>query len=132
MTTAIDEARCIAAGDRFVSALAAKDVEALRALFDPAVNFRGLTPNHEWKAADRSGALSILFDSWFEPSDHIECVESHRVRVFLGRGQLEYCLRVRNGDGLHVVEQHAFFDVGDDGRITSMSSVCSGFQKVGA
>jgi hypothetical protein len=130
MTTAIDEARCIAAGERFVSALAAKDVEALRALFAPAIRFRGLTPNHEWDASDAAGALSILFDRWFEPSDHIEGVESHGVRVFLGRGQLEYCFRVRNGDGLHLVEQHVFFDVGGDGRLTSRAGVCSGFRKI--
>ena len=129
MTTTTDDARHIEAGERFVSALAAKDAEALRALFDPAINFRGLTPNDEWKASDAAGALSILFDKWFEPSDHIEGIESHDVRAFLGRGQLAYCFRVRNGGGLHLVEQHAFFDVGDDGRVTSMSSVCSGFRR---
>ena len=130
MATTTEDARCVEAGERFVNALASKDVEALRALFDPAIRFRGLTPNDEWSATDASEALSILLDKWYEPTDHIESIESHDVKAFLGRGLLEYRFRVRNGDGLHLVEQHVFFDVGDDGRLTSMSSVCSGFRRL--
>jgi hypothetical protein len=35
---------------------------------------------------------------------------------------------VRNADGPFIVEQRAYFDVGNDGRIARMHVICSGYQ----
>jgi hypothetical protein len=45
------------------------------------------------------------------------------------RERVGYRFRVRCPDGHYIVEQQAYLTI-DDGRITWMRSVCSGFRKV--
>mgnify|MGYP003432020164 CR=1 FL=1 len=44
------------------------------------------------------------------------------------RERVDYRFLVRNPDGPFLVEQRAYFDVGDDGRIVLMRAICSGYQ----
>jgi hypothetical protein len=114
-------------GHRFVSALATKDLEALADLFDPQIDFRGLTPNHEWRATDPGAVVEVVLGSWFEPTDHVREVMSVEAQPFADRYQLRYRLRVENDDGISVVEQQGYYSA-EGGRITRMGMVCSGFQ----
>ncbi len=63
-------------GREFVRALSAKDSASIVSLLDAQIDFRGLTPNHEWRAESPDDVLEILFGSWFEPTDHIREVSS--------------------------------------------------------
>ena len=114
-------------GRRFVSALSAKDKEGLAALFDPQVDFRGLTPGDEWRATTPDGVVEVVLGSWFEPTDHVREVMNVEAGLLEDRYQLRYRLHVENDDGMFVVEQQGYYSA-EQGRITRMSVVCSGFR----
>ena len=113
-------------GEDFARALAAKDGERLLELLDPAVDFRAMTPNRIWEASDPAGVIEIAFDNWFEDKDVIESLERVESEPIADRERVGYRFSVRNPDGLHLVEQQAYYDAAD-GRIGWMRIVCSGF-----
>ena len=114
-------------GRRFVSALSTKDLEGLAALFDPQVDFRGLTPGNEWRATTPEGVVEIVLGNWFEPTDHVQRVVNVEAQPFADRYQLRYLLHVENEEGRFVVEQQGYYSAEGE-RITRMSVVCSGFR----
>jgi hypothetical protein len=116
-------------GRGFVSALSAKDMAGLTALFDPHVDFRGLTPGNEWRATNPEEVAEVVLGSWFEPTDHVREVLKVEARPFADRYQLRYRLHVENDDGMFVAEQQGYYSV-EQGRIIRMSVVCSGFRPV--
>ena len=113
-------------GEEFARALAAKDAGRLRELLHPEVDFRAMTPNRVWEATDPGGVIEIAFDNWFEDKDVIESLVSVETDVIADRERAGYRFSVRNPDGLHLVEQQAYFTA-RDGRIDWMRIVCSGF-----
>lgn len=115
-------------GERFVEALASKDDTRLRALVDPYVEFRGMTPNRFWEATGVDELLSVL-GQWFDEKDDIEDVEDLETGEFVDRERIEYRFRVRNGEGLHLVEQQGYL-IASDGRITWLRVMCSGFRPI--
>jgi hypothetical protein len=116
-------------GTRFVTALAAKNTDALRALFAEEVDFRAMTPGRFWEAATPSGVVEVLYQ-WFEASDVVESVEHLECAGIIDRNRVDYRYRVRNPDGLHLVEQRAYFDVDGAGRICRMNTMCSGYRPI--
>lgn len=120
-------------GERFARALAEKDAPALRGLLDPAVDFRGLTPNRAWEAASADALVDeVLLGSWFEPQDRVDALEAVHAGAPVGeRAHVAYRLRVTNPDGTYVVEQQAYYAAAD-GRITWLRVLCSGFQPLDA
>jgi hypothetical protein len=116
--------------EAFVHAIASKERDALVALFDPDVDFRGLTPGSEWRATDPDQVAEIILGSWFEPTDHVRDVVRISTGAVVGRHSLRYRFRVENADGMHEVEQQGYLSI-SAGRITRMSVVCSGFQPLG-
>ena len=114
-------------GQRFVDALATKDRAALADLFDPKIDFRGLTPSQEWRAVDPDGVVEIVLGSWFEPSDHVREAIGVAAEPFADRYQLRYRLRVESDGVMYVVEQQGYYSA-EEGRITRMGVVCSGFR----
>ena len=119
-----------ALGTRFVDALASRDREGLEAVLHPAVDFRGLTPNRVWEAADSAAALEIVLGNWFGTSDEVDELELVESDAFADREQLRFRLRGHNADGPFVVEQQAYLSE-RDGRIGWMRVVCSGFRPPG-
>src|SRR5262245_31278603 len=115
----------------FVDAIVVKDRDALTSVLDPGVDFRGLTPNFEWRGTTPDEVAEIVFGSWFEPTDHVREVESVTVEPIADRHHLHYRFTVENDEGMHVVEQHGFLDAAD-GHITHMSMMCSGFRPLEA
>jgi ketosteroid isomerase-like protein len=114
--------------ERYVDAIARRDHVALRSLLAPDVDFRGMTPARFWEANDPDGVVEALA-SWFEPQDVVEEVLAVDRDTVVDRERVGYRFRVRCPDGHYVVEQQAYLTI-DDGRITWMRSVCSGFRKV--
>lgn len=119
-------------GEQFARRLAAKDRDGLVALFADGVDFRALTPGKFWEASEPAQIVDdIVLGRWFEPTDEIESLESVDTGAVVDRGRVAYRLKVRNADGLHLVEQQAYLDA-SDGRITWLRILCSGYQPLPA
>ncbi|MGW0662655.1 hypothetical protein [Streptodolium elevatio] len=117
-------------GKRFAEALVAKDREALLALLDPHVDFRGLTPGRPWEAADAAEVVDdIILGRWFDPDDHIERLLHVGTGSMGDREHLAYRLQVRTGDARFLVEQQAYYATDGD-RITWLRVLCSGYRPV--
>jgi hypothetical protein len=125
----MDTSRKTSLGAGFAEAFAAKDADAVRRLVHPEIDFRGLTPNRQWEAADVDTLVQILFENWLEDSDQVEALDSVETDSFADRERVGYRMRVTCPDGAFVVEQQAY--IGErDGRIGWMRVVCSGFRPV--
>jgi hypothetical protein len=117
-------------GERYVAALAAKDVDALRAVLDPAIDVRALTPRAFWEATGADDFVErIVLGHWFEPDDVITDVVRVETDDVGGRHRVGYRLAVTNADGDHLVEQQAYYESKGD-RITWLRIVCAGYQPV--
>jgi len=113
-------------GAALVAALGERDFDRLVGMLAPDVRMRALIPPG---LVELSGAelAAARFASWFGESNGLEVVRSgcdevgDRLHVF-------YRLRVkRPGDPWKVIEQHLFCAL-DNGRITALDLVCSGFR----
>ena len=114
-------------GTSFAEALAAKDVDRLRELMHPEIDFRGLTPNRSWDASGPDAVISDVLEHWFEESDRIVQLLSVETEMVADRERVGYRLMVDNDDGRFVVEQQAYMSE-RDGQIGWMRVVCSGFR----
>ena len=112
----------------FGRAVAAKDLAGVRDLLHPEVDFRGMTPGRIWDADGPDDVLAAL-GVWFDEDDVIESVESLETAAFADRERVGYRFRVRNEDGLHLVEQQAYLSE-REGRIGWLRIMCSGFRPV--
>jgi hypothetical protein len=115
-------------GEQFVRALAAKDTAALLAVLSPTVDFRGMTPGRFWEATTAEAAVHEVLYRWFEPADVVEQVVSVQAADVADRHRVDYRLVVRNDEGRHLVEQRAYYDLDDAGRIATIHAVCAGFR----
>lgn len=115
-------------GVRFVAALAAKDTDMLIGLFATDVDFRGMTPGRFWEAGSAVELVKDVLYHWLDASDVVEGVEYVDVGRLVDRWRVDYSFRVRNPDGVFLVEQRAYFDLDDDGLVTRMHAMCSGFR----
>lgn len=113
-----------AVATEFLDALARQDWVAVQSVLDKRVSFRVLTPRALREAADDSGAMAWL-TRWFGDSDHLTVLHSDSSMLH-DRIGISYRFRVHK-DGWYVIEQRGYADV-VDGRITSLSLVCSGFR----
>jgi hypothetical protein len=117
-------------GEQFAAALAAKDTDRLRAVLDPAVDFRALTPGMFWESSSADHVVDeIVLGEWFEPSDHITGVLRVETDDVGDRHRVGYRLAVTNDDGDHLVEHQAYYETDGD-RITWLRIMCAGYQPV--
>jgi hypothetical protein len=114
-------------GATYAQALAAKDFERVAELLAPQLDFRGLTPRRQWEATTREQVVGEILTTWFDDDDHIQQVLSIETSM-IGQDceRVTYRFSGENGDGPFVVEQHAVYTA-EDGRITWMRVLCSGF-----
>jgi hypothetical protein len=115
-------------GTRYVTALAAKDTAALLDLFAPDVSFRGMTPGRFWEATSATDLIHEVLFVWFGPSDTVEAIDFVEAGHVGQRHRVDYRFRVRGGEGWYAVEQRAYFDLDDSGRICRMQAHCAGYQ----
>jgi hypothetical protein len=119
-------------GESFAKAIAAKDAGALCAVLSETIDFRALTPRRHWQAsANTEVAIEIILGTWFADAriDELCALTSGQVAR---RAHVAYRLRVRKGDDEYLVEQQAYYNVGDDGRIGWMRVLCSGYVPLSA
>jgi hypothetical protein len=127
---AADDGTPVTPGERFARALAAKDSDALRALMADPIDFQALTPGRHWQASVPGEVVDgIVLGRWFDPGADIRGLEYLSQNRLPGREHVSYLLRVRNAGGDHLVEQQAYYN-SEDGRITWMRVLCSGYQKL--
>jgi len=116
-----------APGRKFAKALGHKDFDAILALLDATVDFRGLTPGRAWEASGHHEVVEGILRQWFEDADQLEEIISIQADSFADRQRVSYRFRGRNADGPFIVEQQAYY-THNDGRINWMRVLCSGFR----
>ncbi len=115
-------------GRRFARSLAGQDWDAVVGTLDPDVTFMAMTPRRFWESPAAPEGVSDVLQRWFDDSDEIQELEDLHVERVAERYWLRYRLRVRNGDGTHLVEQQAYYDVVEHGAIRRMHVMCAGYQ----
>lgn len=113
-------------GARFAAAIEARDWMALRNLLATPVEFRAVTPRRFWDAETPAEVADIVLGTWFDDSVQVTrtLVEDDTVGEI---SKISYRMSVSTETGPAVVEQVAYYRV-QDGRITYVRLVCSGFQ----
>lgn len=116
-------------GELFVAAVAARDVDGLRAVLAPEVDFRGLTPGRTWEASDPDGVVDAVLGHWFAEADHVETVEHlEEGEPVADTRRVGYRFAVTNDDGPHLVEQQMYYRE-EQGRLVYARVVCSGYRR---
>jgi hypothetical protein len=116
------------AGETFARAVAAKDSTGLRAVLSDTIDFQGLAPGRIFQASTGTEvAIEIILGTWFARAqmDELCAVTVGRVA---GREHVAYRVRVHADGDEYLIEQQAYYDTGDDGRIRWMRVLCSGYQ----
>lgn len=114
-------------GLRFARALAAKDQAGLRRCLAEDIDFQALTPSRHWQATSAGEVVEdIVLGRWFEGCDRIQALRSASDEPVVRRRRLVYEVVVANADGEFLVEQQAYYQCGDDGRITWMRVLSRG------
>jgi hypothetical protein len=113
----------------FLEGLAAQDFARLGNALTADVRLRALLPGglREWAGAE---AIADRFARWFGDTEDFELVNATIGEVG-GRLHLHWRLRLRAarlGAGWFTVEQHAYADTGDGGRIARLDLLCTGYR----
>ena len=116
----------------FLEGLAAQDFAQLGDALAAGARLRALLPRglREWTGAE---VIAGQFARWFGDTDDFELVEA-TVGEVGGRLHLHWRLRLqaqRLGAGWFTVEQQAYADTGDGGRITRLDLLCTGYRPEG-
>ena len=116
----------------FLEGLAAQDFAKLGGALAADVRLRALVPPgpREWTGAE---AIAGQFARWFGDTEDFELLEA-TVGEVGGRLRLHWRLRLqaeRLGAGWFTVEQQAYADAGDDGCITQLDLLCTGYRSGG-
>ena len=117
-----------AVAQTFLEGLAAQDFERLASAFSDEVQLRALLPGgfREW---DGVTELEARFARWFGDTLAYQLVDTD-IGVIGPRLSLRWRARLqaeRLGPGWHLVEQEAYAEMDDNGRIGRLSLVCSGY-----
>lgn len=116
----------------FVAGLAAQDFGALGGALAGGACLRALLPSglREWAGA---GAIADRFARWFGDTKDFELIEA-AVGEVGGRLHLHWRLRLRAerlGSGWFTVEQQAYADTDESGRIARLDLLCTGYRPEG-
>ncbi len=116
----------------FLEGLATQDYARLGDALTPGVRLRALLPPGlmEWIGAE---VIAQQFARWFGDTEDFELLDA-TVGEVDGRLHLHWRLRLRAerlGTGWFTVEQQAYADTGDGGRIARLDLLCTGYRPEG-
>jgi len=116
----------------FVQGLAAQDFARLGDALAAGACLRALLPSglREWAGA---GVIADRFARWFGDTQDFDLVEA-TVGEVGGRLHLHWRLRLRAerlGSGWFTVEQQAYADTDESGRIARLDLLCTGYRPEG-
>jgi hypothetical protein len=117
-------------GESLTQAIAAGDRDALLRLLAPTLDFKAVTPGRLWEAGTATEVADVILGTWFGGARRIESVEVVECETVADLERARYRFRATTPDGESVVEQQAYLQV-DDGGVTALRIVCSGFRRVG-
>jgi hypothetical protein len=115
--------------DALLGGLAAQDFARVGGAFSVDAKLRALLPARLRECAG-ADVIAQQFACWFGETDDFELVEATADEVG-GRLHMRWRLRLRAerlGAGWFTVEQHAYADTGDDGRISRLDLLCTGYR----
>jgi len=123
--------RAVLAGS-FLESLAAQDFTELGGALAAGARLRALLPSglREWAGAE---TIADRFARWFGDTEDFELVEAAVGQVG-DRLHLHWRLRLRAerlGDAWFTVEQQAYADTDDSGRIARLDLLCTGYRPEG-
>jgi hypothetical protein len=118
-----------ASAGSFVQGLAAQDFAELGGALAARACMRALLPSglREWAGAE---AIADRFARWFGDTEDFELMEA-TVGEVGGRLHLHWRLRLRAerlGNGWFTVEQQAYADTDESGRIARLDLLCTGYR----
>ncbi|HEY7439033.1 MAG TPA: hypothetical protein VIC35_06510 [Acidimicrobiia bacterium] len=114
-------------GEQFADALSRKDAAELKALLQPGLDFRAMTPRKFWESDDPAVIVDdIMLGTWFDPTNEITSLAQVETGSVGSRNRVAYRLEVVNGDGVHHVEQQCYFEV-ENGKISWLRIMCAGY-----
>jgi hypothetical protein len=109
--------------------LAAQDFTLVGSAFTSDAQLRALLPTRLRECAG-ADVIAEQFTGWFGQTEDFEFLEATADEVG-GRLHLRWRLRLRAeriGAGWFTVEQQAYADTADDGRIASLDLLCTGYR----
>jgi hypothetical protein len=116
----------------FVEGLAAQDFARLGGALAADACLRALLPSGLWEWAGAE-AIAHRFARWFGDTEDFELMEA-TVGEVGGRLHLHWRLRLRAerlGSGWFTVEQQAYADTDESGRIARLDLLCTGYRPEG-
>jgi hypothetical protein len=116
----------------FLEGLAAQDFARLGGALAADACLRALLPSGLWEW-DGAEAIAHRFARWFGDTEAFELIEA-AVGEVGGRLHLHWRLRLRAerlGAGWFTVEQQAYADTDDGGRIARLDLLCTGYRPEG-
>lgn len=116
-------------GVQLAHALADQDENRLHSLFATPVVFRAVTPRRFWDAETPMGVVDIALGVWFDPSTRVTGLAALETDTVGDVEKVSYRIDVELDSGPAVIEQVAYYSE-QDGQITQMRLVCSGFRPV--
>jgi hypothetical protein len=114
-------------GARLATAIADRDQDRLRTLFATPVEFRAVTPRRFWDADTAMGVADIVLGTWFDPRKRVTEVTLVEDDTVGDVQKVSYRMSVATESGPAVIDQVAYYSE-QDGRITHLRLVCSGFR----
>lgn len=114
--------------ETFARAVASKNLHRLRDLVDVNLSFVGMTPSRVIMGDGVDDLIDTLGE-WFDDNDAIEAIEFLDSDVWADRQRAGYRLRVKNPDGVYLVDQTAYLSL-RDGRINWLRMMCAGYRPV--
>lgn len=128
MTTSTAPVSYLGAG-LLLESLAAQDFDRLRSSLEPDVRMRALVPPG-LRVLEGQDQVAQRFAGWFGDTQEFQAVDASLGDV-AGRIHLSWRIRLRAerlGPGWWLVEQQAYADCSDGGRLRRIDLVCSGYR----